>query len=77
MSNTRPQQVVFIDANIPDIGDLLSGLASDVKAFVLDPNEDGLAQITHILAANGLTNLSSISIVGHGSSGSVVVRCGD
>jgi hypothetical protein len=76
MSNSDTQdaeQVVFIDANVPDLQDLLAGLAPGVQAFVLDPDRDGLQQIAAILAANDLTDLSSISIVGHGSSGAIEV----
>jgi ELWxxDGT repeat protein/VCBS repeat-containing protein len=65
------QQVVFIDPNVPDLQDLLNGLAPGVQAFVLDPSSDGIEQIADILAANGLTGLSSISIVGHGAAGEI------
>ena len=41
---------------------------------MLDPSSDGMQQIAAILAANDLTDLSSISIVGHGSSGAIEVR---
>ena len=57
MSATK--QVVFIDAGVPDLQDLLSGLAPGATAFVIDPSSDGLQQIAGILAANNLTNLSS------------------
>ena len=74
MSNSDTQDaVVFIDANIPDLQDLLTGLAPGVQAFALDPDRDGLQQIAAILAANDLTDVSSISIVGHGSSGAIEV----
>lgn len=66
-----PLQVVFINSNVPDIADLLSGLAPGEVAFVINPGSDGVQQIANILAANNLTNLSSISIVGHGASGAV------
>ena len=68
-----PQSVVFIDFNVPDLQDLLNGLAPGVEAFVIDPSSDGLAQIAAILASNDLTNLSSISIVGHGAAGQIQV----
>ena len=68
-----PQSVVFINSNVPDLQDLLNGLAPGVEAFVIDPSSDGLAQIAAILATNDLTNLSSISIVGHGAAGQVQV----
>ncbi|MGB7099405.1 MAG: DUF4347 domain-containing protein, partial [Xanthobacteraceae bacterium] len=69
----EPQQIVFIDANVPDRRELLRGLAPGVEAFVLDPHRDGLRQIAAILARHHLTDLSSISIVGHGSSGVIDV----
>jgi Domain of unknown function (DUF4347) len=61
--------VVFIDSNVPDIQDLINGLAPGEQAFVLSPTGDGLDQIADILAANNLANLASISIVSHGASG--------
>ena len=59
------QQVVFVDAAVPDLRDLLNGLLPGVEAFVLNQNSDGIDQI----AANGLSNFSSNSIVGHASAG--------
>ncbi len=64
-----PQQIVFIDSRVPDIQDLLSGLAAGEQAFVIDPSSDGIQQIADILAANNYTDLTSISIVSHGESG--------
>ncbi len=69
----EPQQIVFIDAKVPDRRELLRSLAPGVEAFVLDPHRDGLRQIAAILARHHLTDLSSISIVGHGSSGVIDV----
>src|SRR5215471_3290109 len=68
-ANVAPQSVVFVDSRVPDIDDLLDGLALGVQAFVLDASSDGLEQIAEILAANNLSDLSSISIVSHGNSG--------
>jgi len=69
----KPHQVVFIDATVPDLQDLLNGLAPGARAFVIDPGHDGLRQIAHILTTHHLSDLSSISIVGHGSSGAIEV----
>src|SRR5262249_50929180 len=69
MNGNATQQVVFIDSRVPDIADLLAGLQPGEQAFVIDPSSDGIQQIADILAANNLTNLSSISIVSHGDSG--------
>jgi VCBS repeat-containing protein len=72
-SSSTPRNVVFIDGTVPDLQDLLDGLAPGEQAFVLDPSSDGMQQIASILAANDLTDLSSISIIGHGSSGAIEV----
>ncbi len=72
-NSDTPESVVFIDSNVPDLQDLLGGLAPGVEAFVIDPSSDGLAQMAAILAANDLSNLSSISIVGHGAAGEIQV----
>ncbi len=65
------RQVVFIDSLVPDLAALIAGATPGELVFVLDPSSDGLQQIADILAANGLTALASISIVGHGSSGAI------
>jgi hypothetical protein len=72
-NSDTPQSVVFVDANVPDLQDLLDGLAPGVEAFVIDPASDGLQQIAALLAANDLSDLSSISIVGHGAAGEIEV----
>src|ERR1700704_3750191 len=66
-----PRKIVFIDANVPDLQGLLSGLAPGEQAFVLDPASDGVKQIASILAEGNLSNLAAISIVGHGSTGAI------
>jgi lipopolysaccharide export system protein LptA len=67
------QQVIFIDSRVPDIQDLLAGLEPGAQAFVLDAGSDGLQQIADILAANNLSDLSSISIVSHGATGELAL----
>jgi Domain of unknown function (DUF4347) len=67
------QDVVFIDSRVPDIQDLLSGLESGEKAFVIDGNSDGLDQIAAILTSQHLTNLTGIQIIAHGAPGQLDV----
>lgn len=64
-------RIVFIDSRVADIPLLLNGLASDEQAFIVNGGSDGFAQIAAMLASNGLTGLSSISIVGHGAPGEI------
>ncbi len=70
-------KVVFIDAQVPDLQDLVNGVKPGEKVFVLNANQDGLQQIAGILASNHLTNLSSISIVGHGQQGEFTIGSTD
>lgn len=72
-AGTPITQAVFIDSRTPDLADLLAGALPGEKVFVLDPGQDGLDQIAADLAANGLTGLSSISLVGHGASGQILL----
>ena len=60
---------LFIDVRVADIEGLMSGLAPDVQMVILDPAQDGLAQIAAALA--GVTNLDSIHVVSHGSAGAL------
>ncbi|HWA63237.1 MAG TPA: Ig-like domain-containing protein [Caulobacteraceae bacterium] len=66
-------QVVFIDSRTPDIQDLLAGLQPGVIAHVLDASSDGLQQMADFLAANHLTGLAAIDIVGHGQAGEIIL----
>jgi Domain of unknown function (DUF4347) len=67
------QSIVFIDSRVPDLQGLLDGLQPGEQAFVIDSSSDGVQQIADILAANNITDLSSISIVGHGQSGELEI----
>ena len=69
--------VVFIDSQVPDLQDLLNGVKPGERVFVLNSNQDGLQQIAGILAADGLDNLSAISIVGHGLQGEFTIGSTD
>jgi microcystin-dependent protein len=66
-------RAVFIDSRVSDIQDVLNGIASDEQAFIINDAGDGLAQIATILKTDGLSGLSSISIVGHGAPGEIVL----
>jgi lipopolysaccharide export system protein LptA len=69
----NPHHVVFIDARVPDLQDLLDGLLPGEQAFVIDQASGGLEQIAAILAANHFTDLAAISIVSHGTTGALVL----
>ena len=59
--------LVFVDSTVEDSDRLTSSVTSDTEVFVLDPAEDGIAQITAVL--KNYSQVSSIHIVSHGSPG--------
>ncbi|MDX2212444.1 MAG: DUF4347 domain-containing protein [Oculatellaceae cyanobacterium bins.114] len=68
-SSDRPHALVFIDGSVEDAEQLAQSTLSGVEAILLDPTQDGIAQITATLA--GRSNISSVHLIGHGSSGSL------
>ena len=61
--------VVFIDPNVADWQDLVNGVEPGSLVFILDPQRDGISQITNKLAA--LTDINSVQIISHGGDGSL------
>jgi hypothetical protein len=61
--------VVFVDTRVQDYERLVAGLATDLQVVILDPDQDGIAQIAQAL--DGATDLDSIHIISHGSSGTL------
>ena len=60
---------VFIDSRVSTIENLQAGIAPDAAVVLLDPLQDGLAQIAQALA--GVTDLDAIHIVSHGAQGAL------
>jgi hypothetical protein len=70
-----PSQIVFIEGNVPDLQDLLDGLAAGVQAVLLNPDQDGVQQIAAYLTNHDITGLAGIDLVAHGADG--LARDGD
>jgi Domain of unknown function (DUF4347) len=68
-----PRQIVFIEGNVPDLQDLLHGLAPGVQAVVLDPDQNGVQQIAAYLTSHDVTDLAGIDLVAHGADGVVAL----
>ena len=62
-----PTQVAFIDGSLPDYQTIVKDLPSGVTAVIIDPNQDGVTQISAYL--NTHTGVGAIHLVGHGSPG--------
>lgn len=61
--------VVFVDGAIADAAQLSAHMRPGVEVVMLDPTQDGLAQITATLA--GYSGLDSVQIFSHGAAGQV------
>ncbi|MFN7517921.1 MAG: DUF4347 domain-containing protein, partial [Dolichospermum sp.] len=61
--------VVFIDSNVQDYQNLVDQVKPGTLLFLLNPNQNGIEQITQNLS--GLTNIDSLQIISQGSEGSL------
>jgi len=59
--------LVIIDSGVEDYSILAAGVLPNIKTVILDPHQDGVAQITKALQAHPHT--TSLHIVSHGSPG--------
>lgn len=62
----REREIVFVDGAIDDIDTLLAGVEA-TEVFVLDPNVDGIEQISAVLAAR--QQISGLHLISHGQAG--------
>ncbi|MBD2412463.1 hypothetical protein FACHB389_23110 [Nostoc calcicola FACHB-389] len=63
--------IVFIDTAVVDYQSLVAGIALGSEVVILDPNQDGLTQITEFLAGRKSNSIKSVHIVSHGGEGSL------
>lgn len=68
-SSAKKQTLVFLDRSLKDVMMLVNGVQADVEAILLDPEQDGIKQITQILTQ--YPAVKSVHLVAHGSSGSL------
>ncbi|MEH2461293.1 DUF4347 domain-containing protein [Nostoc sp.] len=62
-------QLVFIDSQVENYQSLVAGVLPNTTVVVLDPNRDGIEQISQVLASHQEVN--SLHIVSHGAPGRV------
>ncbi|GAB4377245.1 MAG: hypothetical protein Kow00121_26120 [Elainellaceae cyanobacterium] len=67
VSRAIDHPIVFIDAAVTDWQDLLLGLKPGVEAIILDPNQDGIEQITATL--QNRSGIRNVQIIAHGEAG--------
>ncbi|GAB1543661.1 hypothetical protein NUACC21_63370 [Scytonema sp. NUACC21] len=61
--------ILFVDPSVSHYKILLKHLVAGIEAIVLDPERDGVAQITQVLSHHH--EVKSVHIVSHGSSGTL------
>ncbi|MBK5009826.1 DUF4347 domain-containing protein, partial [Pseudomonas sp. S60] len=66
---SQRQEVVFIDGNVSNIEQLLTGLSGKPEVVILDPEKDGLLQMADYL--KGREGLDAIHLLSHGAEGAV------
>ena len=64
-------EVVFVDGQVNDLTQLLSGLSANAEVVILDPSKDGLQQMADYL--KGREGLDAIHLLSHGSDGMVQI----
>ena len=63
------KEIVFIDSTVEDYQSLVAGVKPETEVIILDPLQNGVVQITQVLANR--TDISSVHIVSHGSEGNL------
>jgi Ca2+-binding RTX toxin-like protein len=69
MTSTRPLTLVLVDSTVDQYQSLVQNLRSEAEVVVLDPNQDGVEQITEVLTTRN--NIESLHILSHGDAGRV------
>jgi|GEM_PF-1283262 len=69
MTSISPLTLVLVDSAVHDYKSLVENLRCEAEVIVLNPDQDGVEQITEALAAR--TNIESLHILSHGDLGRV------
>ncbi len=70
-SETPPTHVAFVDPIVDDYMTIVKTMGPETTVVILDPTRDGIDQIASYLSTK--SNLDSISIFSHGSSGNLIL----
>jgi Domain of unknown function (DUF4347)/Domain of unknown function (DUF4082) len=66
--DTAVRSIAFVDSHIADFATIIANTKSDITVL-LDPTQDGVAQITNVLSH--YQNLTAVEIVSHGNTGEI------
>jgi fimbrial isopeptide formation D2 family protein len=62
------RELAVVDASLPDIGTLIASLREGIEVVLLDPSQDGLAQIARAIDARP-GGIDALHVLTHGSDG--------
>ncbi|WP_313603677.1 DUF4347 domain-containing protein [Comamonas jiangduensis] len=68
-ATSQRQEVVFVDSQVANLGELLAGLSSSAEVVIMDASKDGLQQMADYL--QGRSGLDAIHLLSHGADGTV------
>ena len=75
VGNAHNSTLVFVDAGIADAETLVAGVVPGAEVVMLTPDQDGVSQITQVLAER--QGLSSVQIISHGMSAGLQLGAGE
>ncbi|NJL59399.1 MAG: DUF4347 domain-containing protein [Desulfobacteraceae bacterium] len=67
----KASEIVFIDPSVTDYQKIIESIPAKDQVIILDPNKDGVQQISEVLAQQ--TDVKAIHIVSHGSDASLTL----
>lgn len=67
--NPQANEILFVDPRVSDWQSLVASVGGNVQVVLLNPNEDGVAQVT--AALQGRTDIASIQFLTYGAAGEV------
>ena len=62
-------EIVFIEDNVEDYGQILSAIGADKEIHILDSSQNGIDQIAALLRSR--SSIDALHIIGHGTSGAL------
>ncbi|PTB21003.1 hypothetical protein C9I57_09775 [Trinickia symbiotica] len=68
-SNPQATEILFVDPRVANWQSLTASVGKNVQVVVIDPNRDGISQVT--AALQGRSNLSAIQFLTYGSAGQI------
>ncbi|NEQ49402.1 MAG: DUF4347 domain-containing protein, partial [Leptolyngbya sp. SIO3F4] len=70
-SQSSGPSLLFVDSAVADYQDLVAAATEDIDVFILDSGQDGIKQISSVLARENYSNIASLHVVSHGTTDTI------